>query len=65
VKIAANFRIEDIGGGRTRVVTETRVVANDDAAHRKMARYWALIYPGSGMIRRSLLAAIRDHAETR
>lgn len=65
VKIAANFLIEDAGANRTRVVTETRVLATDDAARRKMARYWALIYPGSGMIRGSLLAAIRERAEAR
>ena len=65
VKIAANFLMEDAGAGRTRIASETRVLAADDAARRKMARYWALIYPGSGMIRRSLLAAIRDRAEAR
>jgi hypothetical protein len=64
VKIAANFLIEDAGTGRTRVVTETRVFAADDSARRKMARYWAFIYPGSGLIRRSLLEAIRDRAES-
>jgi hypothetical protein len=63
VKIAANFRIEDAGGGRSRVITETRIAATDEAACRKMARYWALIYPGSGMVRRSLLKIIRDRAE--
>jgi hypothetical protein len=65
VKIAANFLIEDTGGATSRVITETRVLATDDAARRKMARYWALIYPGSGMIRRDLLRAIRDRAEAR
>jgi hypothetical protein len=30
-----------------------------------MAHYWTLIYPGTGMIRRSLLAAVRDRAEGR
>jgi hypothetical protein len=63
VKIAANFLFEDAGPGRTRVVTETRVLAADDAARGIMARYWALIYPGSGMIRQSLLNAIRARAE--
>jgi hypothetical protein len=63
VKIAANFRIEDAGAGRSRVITETRVFATDDAARRKMARYWALIYPGSGLIRRSRLRAVQERAE--
>jgi len=65
VKIAANFLIEDAGNGRSRVITETRVAATDESARGKMARYWALIYPGSGMIRRSLLSAIRERAERR
>lgn len=63
VKIAANFLLEDAGGGRTRVTTETRIAASDETAQRKMARYWALVYPGSGMIRWGLLKAIRARAE--
>ena len=65
VKIAANFLIEDAGNGRSRVITETRIAASDRSARGRMARYWALIYPGSGMIRRSLLRAIRERAERR
>jgi hypothetical protein len=63
VKIAFNLLVEDEGGGWSRVVTETRVRATDDAAKRVMGRYWRLIYPGSGMIRRMWLNAIRDRAE--
>jgi hypothetical protein len=62
VKIAANFLIENAGAGRSRVITETRIFATDDAARRKMAKYWALIYPGSGLVRRSLLEAVRQSA---
>lgn len=65
VKIAANFLIEDAGNGRSRVITETRIAASDESARGRMARYWALIYPGSGMTRRSLLNAIRERAERR
>lgn len=63
VKIAFNFAVEDAGGGWSRMVTETRVLATDDAARDKMAKYWRLIYPGSGMIRRSMLNAVRARAE--
>ncbi|MGJ5816073.1 hypothetical protein [Paludibaculum fermentans] len=63
VKVAANFLLEDAGGGRTRVITETRIAATDEAAQRTMGRYWALVYPGSGMIRWGLLKAIRTRAE--
>ena len=62
VKIAANFLIEDAGSGHSRVITESRILASDATARRKMAKYWALIYPGSGLIRRGLLDAIRNRA---
>lgn len=65
VKAVASFLIEDAGNGRSRMITETRIAASDESSRRKMARYWALIYPGSGMIRRSLLNAIRERAERR
>ncbi|MGC4049989.1 MAG: hypothetical protein QM757_11445 [Paludibaculum sp.] len=65
VKIAANFLIEDAGEGKTRVVTETRIAAADETAQRTMARYWALVYPGSGLIRWGLLHAIQARAERR
>jgi hypothetical protein len=63
VKIASNVRVEDAGNGWSRVVTETRVLATDEGARRTMARYWRLIYPGSGMIRQSMLTAIKARAE--
>ncbi|MDR3698158.1 MAG: hypothetical protein P4L56_00900 [Candidatus Sulfopaludibacter sp.] len=62
VKIAANFLIQDAGSGRSRVITETRILASDASARGKMTKYWALIYPGSGLIRRGLLEAVRDRA---
>ena len=65
VKIACNFLVEDVGGGNTRVVTETRVLASDKAAAYKMEKYWALIYPGSALIRRQLLHAVQQRAEIR
>jgi hypothetical protein len=64
VKIVANFRVEDEGGGWSRVVTETRIRATDESARRTMGVYWRMIYPGSGMIRRALLNAIRARAES-
>lgn len=63
VKIAANFLIEDAGPGRSRLITETRIAAFGPEASRAMARYWALVYPGSGLIRVGLLQAIRRRAE--
>jgi hypothetical protein len=63
IKVAANFLIEGSGNGGSRVVTETRIAACDPASRRRRAQYWALIYPGSGMVRRSLLEAVRLRAE--
>ena len=62
-KVAFNLRVTDVGGGWSRVTTETRVLATDAAAQRKFALYWRLIHPGSAFIRRSLLDAIKRRAE--
>jgi hypothetical protein len=56
-----NFRVERDG----HVTTETRVVAQTDAGRRKFAVYWRIIRPGSGIIRRSWLEAIKRRAESR
>jgi hypothetical protein len=56
-----NFRVERDG----RLTTETRVFAQTDAACRKFAVYWRIIRPGSGIIRRSWLEAIKRRAERR
>ena len=61
-KAAMNFRIEDEGGGWSRVTTETRVYATDPKACRRFAAYWRVIYPGSSFIRVMWLRAIRNRA---
>jgi hypothetical protein len=63
-KVAMNFRLEDAGQGRTRVTTETRILGLDAEARWKFGAYWRLIYPGSAVIRRSWLAAIKARAES-
>jgi hypothetical protein len=63
-KMAANFRLASIAGGRaTWLSTETRVACTDASSARRFARYWRLIRPASGAIRRSWLAAIKRRAE--
>jgi hypothetical protein len=47
------------------VTTETRVFAKTDADRRKFAIYWRFIRPGSGIIRRSWLEAIKRRAEAK
>ena len=62
-KAVMNFLVEDEGGGWTRVTTETRVYATDPSATRRFAAYWRVIYPGSALIRRMWLRAIKRRAE--
>ncbi len=61
---AMNFRLTPNDSASTLVTTETRVYATDRATQRRFARYWRVIYPGSALIRRSWLAAIRRRAST-
>ena len=52
-KMIANFQV---GGGE--LTTETRVMLTDERSRRAFGRYWLLIRPFSGLIRRRWLAAI-------
>ena len=61
-KAAMNLSVRDING-RCELVTETRVFAIDAAARRAFSRYWLLIRPGSGIIRRVWLRAAKRRAE--
>ena len=58
-----NFLIEDDGQGACVISTETRVRATDPSAKRRSAAYWRMIYPGSAVIRRMWLRAIKKRAE--
>jgi hypothetical protein len=62
-RAAMNFHLIDEGAGITRVVTQTRIHATDAAAERRFAVYWRLIYPGSALLRRTWLRAIKVRAE--
>jgi hypothetical protein len=58
-KVGFNFSVDPSGV----LATETRVQATDRAARRSFGRYWLLVRPGSGAIRRDWLRAIRRRAE--
>ncbi len=58
-----NFLVEDAGPGACLVKTETRVYGTDASARRRFAVYWRVIYPGSALIRRMWLRAIKYRAE--
>jgi hypothetical protein len=61
-KATFSFLLQDAGPGRIRLVTETRVLATSPDARRRFRRYWVLIRLGSGLVRRVMLAAIKDRA---
>jgi hypothetical protein len=42
---------------------ETRIFTPDAVARRRFRRYWLMIRPGSGLIRRLMLRSIRAEAE--
>ncbi len=56
VRIAIDIRAAPTAGGCV-LSTETRIAAVDDAARRAFRRYWRLVRPFSGAIRRRWLAA--------
>ena len=60
-KAAVTFLITADAGG-SRVVTETRIVGTSPEATGRFRRYWRVVGPGSALIRRSWLAAIRRRA---
>jgi hypothetical protein len=57
-KMAFNFRLD----GST-LFTETRVLLTDERSRRAFRRYWLVIRPFSGLIRRAWLHAIARRAE--
>lgn len=61
--IAMNFRVVADGRGASVLSTETRVYAPDPSTRRGLTTYWRVIHPGSALIRRAWLDAIRRRAE--
>jgi hypothetical protein len=62
-KAAMNFTVEEVDGGRTRLATETRIATTDAESARRFGLYWTFVRPGSGLIRRLWLRAVRLRAE--
>ncbi len=58
VKTAIGFWVDGAD-----LVTETRVLGTDPLSARRMARYWLLIRPGSGLIRRGWLRAANKRSK--
>jgi hypothetical protein len=57
-KMAFNFRFDG-----SALSTETRVLLTDEQSRRAFRRYWLVIRPFSGLIRRAWLRAIARRAE--
>jgi hypothetical protein len=58
-----DFRVRAIDGEHCELSTETRVLCADKAARRRFLPYWAVVRPGSGLIRHEMLRTIRRTAE--
>jgi hypothetical protein len=58
-----NFLVTPDDRGGSIVSTETRIYANSKAAARRFSIYWRVIHPGSDIIRRMWLRAIKQRAE--
>jgi hypothetical protein len=61
-KAVMNFGARAVDGG-TLLTTETRIQGTDEVARRRFRRYWRVVMPGSALIRRAWLRAIRRRAE--
>jgi hypothetical protein len=60
-----NFVVRSLDAQTSELTTETRVLCADAATRRRFLPYWTLIRPGSGLIRHSMLRAIKKTAELR
>ena len=63
VRVAVDVRATPLGEGRCVLSTETRIQAVDDAARRAFRKYWRVVGPFSGLIRRRWLRAARAIAQ--
>jgi hypothetical protein len=62
-KLAWGFTVTDLGDGRCRIDTETRVNCCDAKTKRWFTLYWYIIRLPSGAIRRDMLRIIKGRAE--
>jgi hypothetical protein len=60
-----NYLVAPDDRGGSTISTTTRVYGNNAAAVRRFAVYWRIIHPGSDIIRRTWLRAIKRRAEAK
>ena len=58
-KAVCTFRVAPESEEDTRLSTTTRVLAMDEAARRRFLRYWRIVGPFSGLIRRRALRLVQ------
>jgi len=63
-KAVLNLLVIPMSENLSRLSTETRVQATDSMSRRKFLRYWKIIGPFSGLLRRDMLRRIKHEAET-
>jgi len=63
VKIVVTLAADSLGPRASRLWTETRAVATDDASRAKFRRYWSIFSPGILLIRSEALRVARRDAE--
>lgn len=61
-KGAMDFALRDLGDGRIHMRTETRVLPLGLRAARLFGLYWFFVHPGSALLRRTWLRAIKRRA---
>ena len=61
-KLALAFTVTE-QGGKTRLITETRIFCPDRKSHLRFLPYWYLIRPVSGIIRNRILRSIKNASE--
>ncbi|ADY57603.1 hypothetical protein Sgly_3341 [Syntrophobotulus glycolicus DSM 8271] len=62
-RVAWNFFIEEKASGKSVLTTETRISCLNQDVLKKFQRYWFVIRPWSGLIRKHMLKEIRRQAE--
>jgi hypothetical protein len=62
-RIGWAFVVKPRSAGWARLETEIRVRCTDEASRRRFRRYWRLIRPFSGMVRKQALLIIKRDAE--
>ena len=62
-KVAWNFYVSPLGESTCLMSTTTRIFCTDPLSRRRFSRYWTLVGPFSGLIRKVMLDSIARSAE--